>query len=114
MDHITENVKIIGTSLGIESHGIFTCNVKLEGSYWVWSFGGYRLDKYDPEKKKCIGTAYGLEFIKSILEVLEIDLWENLTGTSCRIVRDGSEMIKIGHFYKDKWFDPSVISGDFK
>ena len=102
------NATIIGTSLGVEDHGIFTCNLHLSGDGWGCGFGGYALDQWTDKQKRRIGTAYGMQFIARILETLEVDSWEKLKGQHVRVVTDGvgGRIQSIGHFLKDKWFDP--------
>lgn len=105
-----ENALVGSTMLGEEDHGIFTCSLNIRGEGWGQGFGGYSLDQYDKEKKRRIGTAYGLEFIKRILKTLEIETWEKLPGTPCRIFRAENGLItKIGHLIKDNWFDPADL-----
>jgi hypothetical protein len=106
---IIENAEIRSTFLGIEDHGLFTCNLALRGESWGQGFGGYTLDEWSPEERRRKGTAYGLEFIKGILGCLEIEEWEKLPGTALRIERKDGRIIKIGHYLKDKWFDPEDI-----
>lgn len=111
----TENGKIGSTMLGNEDHGIFTCQLTIEFDGTVQGFGGYALDKYDSEKKRRLGTAYGLEFIKRILETLEVTSWEMLKGQHLRVRRkeECGPIISIGHITKNKWFTPSEDLADF-
>jgi hypothetical protein len=106
-----ENAQIESTMLGNEDHGIFTCYVTVSGDCWGCGFGGYALDKYDSDKKRRVGTAYGLEFIKRILETLEIEEWEKLPGTPVRVETNGvgGGILRIGHFRKNRWFDPKQL-----
>jgi len=103
-----ENVKITGTTLGVEDHGIFSCYLMLEGDGWSCGFGGYALDEWNAEKNRRVGTAYGMEFIGAILRVLEVESWEKLKGQHCRAVTNGvgGTVTRIGHLIKNKWFDP--------
>lgn len=117
----TENAKITSTFLGVEDHGIFTAYVTVEGHAFGCSFGGYAFDEPlrdgSGEFVKRRGCGFGSEFIKRLLEVLEVEKWESLTGTPVRIKIDGNGFgaIKdIGHFLKDQWLDvPSIVS-EFK
>src|SRR5215472_18115765 len=103
-----ENCKITSTFLGVEDHGIFTCYVTCEGDGWSCGFGGYGLDQWDAAAKIRIGTAYGMKFIMAILSTLELEKWESLKGTHCRVEAEGwgGKIVRIGHLIKDKWFDP--------
>lgn len=111
MGTLIENAVIESTMLGEEDHGIFTCYIHVSGDGWGCGFGGYALDQYDKEQKKRIGTAYGLEFIKRILETLEIGQWEKLKGTPVRVETEGvgRGIKRIGHFRKNRWFDPAEL-----
>lgn len=111
-----ENAEIESTILGTESHGIFTCYVMVSGDCWGCGFGGYALDEYDKEAKRRIGTAYGLEFIKCVLETLEVEKWESLKGVPVRVETEGlgGGIRKIGHFRKNRWFDPKALLDEMK
>ncbi|MDX9781240.1 MAG: hypothetical protein RBT66_09415 [bacterium] len=108
MDKEIKNAKIIGTMLGIEDHSILTCWLYLNYDGAGQGFGGYALDTYDKVKSGRIGTAFGMEFIRRIMEVVEVEKWEDLTGQYCRVFADHSRVYKIGHIIKDQWFDPDV------
>ena len=111
-----ENAEIEGTMLGTEDHGIFTCFVQVTGDGWGCGFGGYALDEYKPEKGERIGTAYGMEFIKRILITLEVSSWEKLKGTPVRVETTGigGRIARIGHFRKERWFDPQELLREMK
>lgn len=111
---LIKNAKIKSTYLGIEDHGIFTAFLHLDFGGYTQSFGGYTLDKYVKDGRRS-GHAFGTEFIMQILRVLEIESWEKLPGTVCR-VRSGSDpehynsIEEIGHFMKDQWFNPKSLA----
>lgn len=109
------NAKISGTMLGYEDHGILTCSIGLDYGNGGQSFGGYALDGHIKGAQSSsrinsrYGSAYGMEFIRRILAVLEVDKWELLKGTSVRVYAEHCKVHKIGHFLKDQWFDPKEI-----
>lgn len=107
----SENAVIESTMLGDEDHGIFTCYVFVSGDGWGCGFGGYALDEYNKKAEERIGTAYGLEFIKRILKTLEVTKWEKLVGTPVRVETQGlgGGITRIGHFRKNRWFDPKEL-----
>ncbi len=111
MGNRIENAIIESTMLGEEDHGIFTCYVTVSGDGWGCGFGGYALDQYDKDQKKRIGTAYGMEFIKRLLETLEVRTWEELKGVPVRVESEGlgGQIKRIGHFRKNHWFDPAEL-----
>src|SRR6516164_741748 len=106
-----ENCRIKSTMLGNEDHGIFTCYLYLEGDGWGCGFGGYAMDVWTESKKRRVGSAYGMEFIKAILRTLELERWEQLPGTLLRAESEGvgGKIIRIGHYMKDKWFNPAEL-----
>lgn len=105
-DYEIRNAKITGTMLGYEDHGILTCMIYLDYGGSGQGFGGYRLDSYDKSKDKSFGSEYGMEFIKRILDTLEIDSWEKLKGTIIKVECSHCKVKRIGHALKDQWFDP--------
>lgn len=103
------NAKITRTSLSIEDHGILTVFIHLDYGGSSQGFGGYALDTYRADIKKRVGTAWGAEYIRRILEVLEVDTWEKLPGQIVRVERGvhlGDTISAIGHVLKEQWFDP--------
>ena len=106
------NARIRSTQLGNEDHGIFTCFLHLEYDHGGQSFGGYALDEHNQKRgaeSERVGTAYGLQFLMEILRVLEVESWEKLPGTVCRVRAEHSKVHAIGHFLKDQWFDPAEL-----
>lgn len=107
------NAKVKSTHLGMEDHGIFTAMIHLEWDHAGQGFGGYMLDTYNKEKDKRVGTEYGMEFIRRLLETLELEKWEDLPGTFVRIEQTHTKILRIGHLLKDKWFDPDVLGKEY-
>jgi len=108
------NAEINSTMLGVEDHGILTFMIMVGGKGWGQGFGGYGLDTYVKQDFKPnfrYGTALGMEMIRRILDTLEIDGWEKLTGKTIRIRKEAeygsSKIDAIGHPTKDKWFSPA-------
>lgn len=108
-----KNAQIRSTMLGVEDHGIFSCILSLDYAGSGQGFGGYALDEYEPQRKARFGTAYGMEFIKRILDTLEVDKWEALKGQHIRADADHGKVYGIGHIIKDKWFYPEKDLKDF-
>ena len=82
------------------------------------SFGDRVLDKPTGEIPDIIriGTAYGMTSIREILVTLDVEKWEQLKGQKIRIRLDSiqhhSKIVAIGHWMKDRWFDPERINLD--
>jgi len=100
----TTNALIESTMLGVEDHGILSCFLHLKYDGSGQGFGGYSLDTYNGKERE--GTAWGMEFVRRILEVLEADKWEDLPGMYLRAKHTWSKVSEIGHITKDKWFNP--------
>jgi len=84
-----ELAKIESTFLGVEDHGIFTSILYVKYSDSVHQgIGTYSLDVWDEEKKRRVGTAYGLEFIKRTLQVCGVDSWEKLKGRTIYTLKE--------------------------
>lgn len=101
-----KNAKITSTMLGKEDHGIFTCQICVEGNDWGCYYGGYSLDTPNKDTKKRIGTKEGMQAIMELLSTLEVDTWEKLKGQYVRVQTSGlgGKITAIGHLMQDKWF----------
>ena len=104
-----ENGKITSTTLGYGS-GCLQFWVTIEGEQWGQSFGGWTLDSPpsehggDREPSEACGRA-----IAGLLNVFEIQRWEDLTGQFCRVERNSlmAPIDAIGHITKNRWFRTS-------
>ena len=93
-----ENGKITSTFLGVEDHGIFTIMLTIQGEDWGQGYGGYALSGK--------GKFTSLKVVKEILDVFEVNSWEELKGKYCRVRRNDAfgKIIEIGNLIKNKWF----------
>lgn len=112
------NAQIDGTSLGFEDHGFFTANLYFDAGSWHIGLGSYIFDQYDKDKARRIDTTgMGTEFIKRILETLEVDKWESLKGKFVRIETEGvnaaTKVVGVGHLIKDQWFRPQEFFEEY-
>lgn len=95
MDNTIYNAKISATQLGELGRG-FSSFIMLDmGDNGHQGFGGHALH-----------GEYAHKWISRVLQVLEIEKWEDLKGVPCRVdgTRDGLD--GIGHLLKDQWFYP--------
>lgn len=98
MSRKIRNATVSDTQLG------FYDGVHSPPAAWVYldfggsgqGFGGRRL-----------GGEYTHTFVYGVLLALEVESWEKLKGTPCRVDADHGCVYRIGHFLKDQWFDPS-------
>lgn len=106
-----KNAKITSTMLGVEDHGILTCFLHLDYGGTGQGFGGWTFDhpigRAETFKGR-EGTAWGMEFIRRILDLLEVESWEKIPGNHCRVKADWGKVHSIGHITKDKWFTPEI------
>lgn len=96
------NARIRSTMLGVEDHGMLTFYLLIEGDGWSQGFGGYVADD----------GPFLAESVRRILDTLEVRSWEALTGQLVRIDGSGTKMRRIGHIYKDKWYDIVAHAAD--
>ena len=102
-----KNAKITRTILGAKNHGISTFMITLDYGGSSQGFGNFALDqprKEDGEFIGRFGTAEGMQIILDIIACLELDCWEDLTGTLIRVDANMDGIRKIGHFMKPNWF----------
>jgi hypothetical protein len=92
-----KNAEIQDTFLGIEDHGIFTASLTLDyGDSGCQGFGQHDLSFRD----------YGINYLRKILETLEVEQWEDLIGTFVRAKIENGLIVGIGHITKNIWFVP--------
>ncbi len=78
---IKKLARITSASLEIKDRGIlnFWINVDYEEGM-SQGIGGFSLDQYDNVKKRRIGTAYGCEVIRQLLEALDVNDFSEMKG----------------------------------
>lgn len=114
-DFVIKNAVIEGTRLGTENHGILTFDIILDyGNGGHQGFGGFALDGFDKIKDKRVGSAYGTEAIRRVLEVVGVENWEDLKGKSVRAEAKHDKIKRLGNFLKDDWLDLSELAEEFK
>lgn len=91
-----QNAKVVSTQLGYHDGfgSIPMAWVHLEFPPGGQGFGGYVLGG---EATHC--------FVYGVLNALEVESWEKLPGTPCRIDGESTKIRRIGHFLKEQWFD---------
>ena len=112
-----KNGIIKNTVLGLEGHGILSFSVGIDYGGSFQSFGGWALDAPLHSNGKFVGrrgTAFGMEAIRLLLEVLEIETWEKLINVPVRVRTDDGKIVSIGHFTRDKWLHLHALSREMK
>ena len=104
------NATITKADLDTE-RGVLTAWLHLDYGGSGQAFGGYVLFK--PEANPCRSErsaecrdCTGL-FITRVLEVVGVDSWSKLPGKAIRVRATHSGVEAIGHYLKDKWFEPA-------
>lgn len=107
-----QNVRIRGTMLGPEDHGIMTFMLDLEAPGFGIGYGGYALDHRDRGSDTCVPNSggWGYQAIRGLLEAVGVASWERLSGTLCLVEFDdgpgsSGRVLRIGHIVEDRWFD---------
>lgn len=108
-----KNAKINSTTLGTGDTGLFMFWLGLEYGSLHQAFCGIRLDNPPKERKpgaRREPTAYGMDCIVRILEVVGVENWEQLKGKYVRAdVQDGLVKGLINILDDDKTFYPQKL-----
>lgn len=100
-----ENAQIARTFLGVEDHGMMSFSLYMQGEGWGQSFGNISLDGFNRQLNKREGWANGFVLVRSILEAVGVQSWEDLKGKYCRIKREEGMIVAVGHVMNNKWAD---------
>ena len=114
-DYKIINAQIKSTRLGFDRDVFATAWLMLKyADGGEQGFGGSCLDdKTTPGEKHGLldrpGTAWGMEYIFSILKAVGVEHWEDVRGKYVRVKYIGDtftrEPFAIGHIVEDVWFD---------
>lgn len=98
-----KNATVKSTRLGFD-RGVFLCGwLTLDYGGAGQGFGGYMLgSKSSDEGPK----GYAETWLVRILDVLDVEKWEDLPGTPCRVDAEHGRVHGIGHYLKEEWFYP--------
>ncbi len=103
-----KNAIITSTSLGYE-HGCFSLSLTLDYGRSGQGFGGYTLDSIPNQVPNTrLGSAWGLQFIKEIINVVGVRKYEDLQGKHIRVKANHYKVFEIGNFLNDNWFCPET------
>ena len=107
-----ENALITGTTLGREDHGIMSAYIHLSGDGWGVSFGGFAFEGWNEAAQKREASAFGMQFVMNVIDVVGVDSWEKLKGQHVRVESKGwgGRALRIGHITKNQWFDPAELA----
>ena len=106
MSERIDNAIITATKLGREDRGIMTLMIYVKAGGYSCGIGGFALDE-PGENDTRIYSSKGIEAVGRILDLVEVNNWEDLRGKYIRIAHNGSgsSVTKIGHILQDKWLD---------
>lgn len=85
-----EIMRIAGTSLGYEDHGILSAFLHCESNGGGIGVGGYALDTAESLTSDRRGTAFGLDHVIQIMRTVGVSSWEKLVGQDVIILYAGS------------------------
>jgi hypothetical protein len=99
--------KITGAKLELQERGIlnFWIFVDYEDGF-AQGIGGIALDQFDKSKDRRVGTAYGCEMIRRILETLSVNDFSEMKGQIIWVHGNGS-----GFSFNPKGIEPLSVSG---
>ena len=107
------NAQIAATQLGYDDHGIVTAFLQLRWPGMGGGFGGYVLHSDHPHSGL---TAFGMQYLRSVLDTVGVRTWEDLAGKHVRIVQEPgsglSRILGIGNIMEDRWFFPHELGND--
>jgi len=102
-DVIRQNATITSVEIEIQ-HGVYTISITLDYGGSGQVFGGYCLAKEkDPSPLMAA-------WITGLMETFEVERLSDLKGLPCRVVATHMKAKIIGHYLKDKWFDPAIVN----
>lgn len=86
-------------------HGVLTAWLDLDYGGMGQGFGGYVL--YLPEGCK-YHSVWGMagHFIYRVLQIADVERWDQLPGKTIRVKQDHCSVRAIGHIINDDWFCP--------
>lgn len=73
-------------TVGMQRECFLVVDMSIEGDGWGTGGPGICLDTYDDSKKKRIGTAYGCEFIRNVLEAMGVDSYDAIVNRPIDVI----------------------------
>ena len=114
MDDEIVNARIKSARITNADHGCLTIWIDLDYGSAGQGFGGYNL--YSPAMWESIDNNahknYAGHWIWRVMEVAEVNDWNDLKGKTVRVEIRNGLVYKIGHILKDKWFCPKEEFGN--
>ena len=112
-DKFVTNAIIESASLTRADHGVLSGWLTLNYGGTGQGFGGYSLYLPKSFKNHDLNVNYAGHFIFRVMEIAEVEKWEDLPGKTIRVRKsDEWGLIEaIGHIVKEDWFSPAE---DFK
>lgn len=99
------NAQVSGVTLSNADHGCLSLWIYVDYGGAGQGFGGYNLYS-KPRNSDNIRGICGW-WIWRVFEVLEINNFDDIKGQTLRVKTEDGLIKAIGHFMKDKWFNPS-------
>ena len=96
MSKYTVNGMIEHVMLGTLDYGYMSLVVGISCEGKNQSFGTHDL-RYEK---------YGIDYLAQFLNTIDKSDFCDLVGSPVRVKKNGNKIIAIGHYLKDKWFEP--------
>src|SRR4051812_35908666 len=92
-----------------DDHGLLSAWLDLDYGGSGQGFGGYALylPKSYSHSLQSEQANYAGRFIWRVMEVADVERWDQLPGKTIRARCEHSRVHAIGHIVKDDWFDPT-------
>lgn len=99
--------KITSAKLEFKEGGILNFLIFVDyEDFGSQGIGGFALDRWDEEKDKRVGTAYGCEMIRRLLDTLNVNYFSEMKDKMIWVHGEGD-----GFGFKPKGIEPLRVSG---
>lgn len=115
-DETIRNAVIESASISIDRGFMLSAWLALRFGGFGQRFGGYALYLDKTAKHHDKQCNFAGHYIYRILEIAEVENWDDLKGKTIRVKHDDplGQIIGIGHIVKDDWFYPDAEFKELK
>lgn len=108
------NARIASTHLGFDGGAMFG-TLQLQGKGFGVAFSGHVIHvQAQTQDQEDWQTAFGMEYITRILNTVGVQTWEALQGQAIRLMREGNQVVAIGHLIEEVWFEPRLLGEQYQ
>lgn len=103
------NCKIAATQLGFDG-GVMLGTLQLQAKGFGVAFSGHVIHvPAQTQEQEDWQTSFGMDYITRVLQTVGVRLWEELPGQAIRLMREGNQVVAIGHLIEEVWFYPREL-----